>query len=59
MFQNSAKMGVCEVCKKLEGDLSVKPVEYCSMCQADICQKCKGDWGRRLKAAALKTFSNQ
>jgi hypothetical protein len=52
-------MGVCEVCKKLEGDLSVKPVEYCSMCQADICQKCKGDWGRRLKAAALKTFSNQ
>jgi hypothetical protein len=50
----SRKIGVCEVCRKLDGDSSPKPVEWCPSCRADICDRCRGDWGRRLKAAAIK-----
>lgn len=52
--QNSRKIGVCDVCRKLDDDLTVKPVEYCSTCKADICDRCRNDWTRRLKAAAMK-----
>lgn len=57
MFQNTAqsrKIGVCEVCRKLDGDSNAKPVEYCTSCRADICERCRNDWTRRLKAAAMK-----
>lgn len=54
--QQPPKIGVCEVCAKLDGDTNVKQVEYCPSCRADICQRCRGDWGRRLKAAAMKNL---
>lgn len=50
----SRKIGVCEVCRRLDGDLTKKAVEYCSTCRADICDRCRNDWTRRLKAAATK-----
>jgi uncharacterized CHY-type Zn-finger protein len=57
MFHNTAqqpKLGVCEVCRKLDGDSSAKQVEWCASCRADICDRCRNDWTRRLKAAAMK-----
>jgi len=31
-------MATCEVCKRLDGDLIPKPVKFCRLCNAYICQ---------------------
>lgn len=61
MFNNSAsstsvRTAPCEVCAKLDGDLSPKLVEYCPTCKAWICARCQRDWTRRLQAAAIKSL---
>lgn len=43
--------GTCEVCRKIDGDASSKPVRYCMMCKAWICPECWGNFYRRTVAA--------
>jgi hypothetical protein len=44
-------MGWCTCCARLEGDYTEKPVAYCSLCDAWLCERCRGDWLRRARAA--------
>jgi hypothetical protein len=46
--------GVCEVHDLLDGDRRPRLVLFCSMCQAWICDECRGNWGRRARAALMK-----
>jgi hypothetical protein len=45
--------GTCEVCARVRGDTSAKPVRYCHVCRAWICSSCAKDWPARAKAAFL------
>lgn len=47
-------VGVCDCCRIIEGDQSLKKVEYCSLCQAWLCYMCRIDFLRRALAASLK-----
>jgi hypothetical protein len=47
-------MGVCDVHALLDNDRRERPVMFCPMCQAWICDECRGNWGRRARAALLK-----
>lgn len=44
-------MGTCTCCARLDGDTAPKPVAYCSLCDAWLCDRCRGDWWRRTRAA--------
>jgi len=44
---------VCDVCRLLDFDLSVKLCFYCPACDAWICQADSENWARRGRAAAL------
>lgn len=46
--------GVCEVCKVLNNDVSIKKVSYCETCNVYICKAHHRDWGARIRAAYLK-----
>jgi hypothetical protein len=47
-------LGTCEVCARVRGDTSVKPVTYCRLCKAWICGDCGRDWPARVRAALLR-----
>lgn len=55
--EGKASIGSCEVCGLLFGDWSHKPVEYCSMCDAWICDRHLNDWPARMQAAAKKRIA--
>ncbi len=46
-------IGVCDVCALVKGDQSLKPVHFCHVCKAWICDMCETDWVARAKAAFL------
>ncbi len=46
-------VGVCDQCRLLRGDQSSKPVTWCGVCRAWLCEMCRRNpMGRAL--AALK-----
>jgi len=40
----------CEVCKRLDGDMTLKYCGWCGLCQAWICQACIPNLLRRAAA---------
>lgn len=51
------KVGICAVCNGLDGDKSLKDVEYCPTCDEWICVKCTSRWLGRGWLATKKMFS--
>ena len=45
---------VCDVCRLLDGDLSLKVCFYCSACDAEICMSDADRFTRRAHAAMLR-----
>jgi hypothetical protein len=45
----------CNVCEILDGDRSLKPCSWCSVCRAWICERDLGDLSRRARAARLRS----
>ena len=41
---------VCDVCRLVDGDQSIKLCSWCSLCGAWICQQCSPDAIRRATA---------
>lgn len=41
---------VCDVCRLLDSDISIKLCGYCGMCDAYICRADLNRWGRRIQA---------
>jgi len=50
------KFAVCSVCLGLDGDSTIKEVEYCDLCDAWICTKCTPRWLGRGWLATKKMF---
>lgn len=49
------ELRACEVCKQLDDDTTPKPVRYCGMCEAWMCEPCRqAFWTRRVPAALVK-----
>lgn len=46
-------MHICDVCRLLNGDTSLKVCFYCPLCDSWICEADANDWGRRAQAAAV------
>jgi len=44
---------VCDVCSLIDGDDSMKPCAYCSLCDAWLCEHDMHDWRRRGMAAVI------
>ena len=42
---------VCDVCRLLDYDTTVKDCVYCGLCDAWICHDDINKWGRRIQAA--------
>ena len=49
-----SKVGVCDVCRIVDGDLSPKEVQYCDFCKAWICKRCESNIPKRALAAAMQ-----
>ncbi len=47
-------LGPCEVCAILRGDRRPKPVAWCGLCRAWLCEACRQDWVARAQAALLR-----
>ena len=47
----------CRVCELLDGDRASKPVLFCGMCGAWICDACRPNWIRRARAATTDLAS--
>lgn len=45
---------VCDVCRLLDGDTSLKYCFYCPACDAWICEDDASNWGRRARASAAR-----
>ena len=50
------KQGICEVHRLVDRDSTIREVEYCDICKADICKECYGNLPKRAKAAGMKLF---
>jgi hypothetical protein len=48
------KKGICDVCFYVDNDATIKDVEYCEICKAYICKKCKPNLFRRGMAMMKK-----
>ena len=42
---------ICRVCELIDNDTTLKEVEYCELCKANICNECKPNLLKRGKAA--------
>lgn len=51
---NGWQMTTCEVCRLVDGDYSVKPCRFCSMCRAWICAADLPNLARRARAMLLR-----
>lgn len=49
--------GVCDVCRILDNDVSMKEVQWCEFCKSNICRADQYS-GRRLQAWAKKKGLN-
>jgi hypothetical protein len=47
-------LSVCDVCRLLDGDLSLKNCGFCSLCDSWICEADRTDWLRRARAAVAR-----
>jgi hypothetical protein len=47
------RVGVCDVCGLVSGDMTEKPTKFCGLCKAWICDECRPAWKDR-GVAALK-----
>jgi hypothetical protein len=47
-------MAVCDVCRLINRDISVKWCFYCPRCDSDICMDHENDWLARGRAAILR-----
>ena len=47
-------MTPCRVCQLIDHDETLKPTAWCELCQADLCDPCRGHLGRRLLAATIE-----
>jgi hypothetical protein len=47
------RVGICDVCRLVKNDTAPKPVQYCHVCNAWICDVCRVDWVARAKAALI------
>lgn len=47
-------MAVCDVCRLIRGDLTVKVCFYCGFCDSEICQAHANDWPARTHAKVLR-----
>ncbi len=54
---DSIKVGTCDVCKYAKGDTAHRPTQYCSMCDANICEQCFPDIPLRALAMANKKLN--
>lgn len=45
---------VCDVCRLVDGDLSLKYCYYCSLCDSWICERDNNNWWRRGKAFLIR-----
>lgn len=45
--------GVCDCCKLVDGDVTIKQVYFCETCQAYICANCENKGFRRGVAAVI------
>lgn len=45
------QLQICEVCRRLDRDYSLKQCTYCNFCHAWICENDLHDWFRRFRAA--------
>jgi hypothetical protein len=49
-------LAVCEVCRLVDGDRSVKECSWCQTCRAWICTRDLSQWGRRALAMIRRGF---
>jgi hypothetical protein len=49
---------ICRVCELVDNDRRLKPVLYCSICDAKICDNCRPNITRRAIAAIREKFFN-
>ena len=49
--------GICEVCRLIDNDLSVKVCQFCRTCNAWICAACWNNLARRARAMVLRRMS--
>ena len=45
--------GICRVCELVDKDSRPKPITYCNMCYAWICEECEPNLLKRAKAALI------
>jgi len=50
------KEGVCEVCRLIDKDESIKQVKFCTFCQVNICCECEKRYDRRFFAMLKQQF---
>jgi hypothetical protein len=48
--------GVCDVHALLEHDTRPRPVQWCALCEAWLCDQCRGDLKRRARAMLKRKF---
>lgn len=53
---DTVRDGICDVCRILDGDTSIKMVQYCSECDANLCQRDRLNYFRRARAFAKRHF---
>ena len=49
------KIGICDVHKYAKNDIQKRKVQYCSDCDAWICDECRPNWALRAKAMIKKS----
>jgi hypothetical protein len=52
----ASTLGICQVCAILDGDRGLKAVRWCATCGAWICEYCRSNWDRRVRAAFREFF---
>lgn len=50
------QVGVCDVHRLVNKDLTLREVAYCSLCDAWICDKCSPNLAKRAYAMTLKAL---
>lgn len=50
-------MGRCRCCELLNNDTAKKEVKYCRVCKVSLCESCRKDPIRRIKAFGKQFFT--
>lgn len=57
LAQMNPELRTCDVCNLVFGDGTAKLVKYCGLCDAWMCDRCRGDWMARTMAATKRAFT--